>query len=227
MTLCNNAHARAQYHRYMSDVMRPKIDAIEPVIEDLDPHRVIDAGSGIGAWTARLAAQGREVVSIEPSPDMIQVQTQLGLHPVDERLEDVDWTDQRADLILCLDTIEHLPAKAQGPTLAAMARTAPVLMATDRPGFAWAPLLIRASLLVGELLGRDYHTPPILSAGSCTHERERTPTEWADLGQAYGFDVELIKTYPNRGPLGKLSWLPKTADGPHAWPFALYLVKPS
>lgn len=77
------------------------------------PHlgrRVLDAGAGIGTFT-ELAAEGREVVAVEPDPEQLailreRVAGQANVQVVEGTVEDVSGT---FDSILCLNVLEHIP----------------------------------------------------------------------------------------------------------------------
>jgi 2-polyprenyl-3-methyl-5-hydroxy-6-metoxy-1,4-benzoquinol methylase len=72
-------------------------------------RRVLDAGAGIGTFTT-LAAEGREVVAVEPDPEQLAIlRDRFDSHPDVQvaagTIEDVDGT---FDSILCLNVLEHI-----------------------------------------------------------------------------------------------------------------------
>ena len=83
------------------------------VFDRARPHlgrRVLDAGAGIGTFT-ELAAEGREVVAVEPDPEQLailreRVAGQANVQVVEGTIEDVSGT---FDSILCLNVLEHIP----------------------------------------------------------------------------------------------------------------------
>ena len=83
------------------------------VFDRARPHlgrRVLDAGAGIGTFT-ELAAEGREVVAVEPDPEQLailreRVAGQANVQVVEGTVEDVSGT---FDSILCLNVLEHIP----------------------------------------------------------------------------------------------------------------------
>ncbi len=83
------------------------------LFERASPHlgaRVLDAGAGIGTFTA-LAAQGREVVAVEPDPEQLALlrdrfDGRADVHVVDGTIEDVSG---EFDSIICLNVLEHIP----------------------------------------------------------------------------------------------------------------------
>ena len=73
-------------------------------------RRVLDAGAGIGTFT-ELAAEGREVVAVEPDPEQLailrgRVAGRANVQVVEGTVEDVSGT---FDSILCLNVLEHIP----------------------------------------------------------------------------------------------------------------------
>ena len=72
-------------------------------------RRVLDAGAGIGTFTA-LAAEGREVVAVEPDPVQLAIlrdrfDGRPDVRIVAGTIEDVEGT---FDSILCLNVLEHI-----------------------------------------------------------------------------------------------------------------------
>ena len=73
-------------------------------------HRVLDAGAGIGTFT-ELAAEGREVVAVEPDPEQLAILRErvaggTNVQVIEGTVEDVSGT---FDSILCLNVLEHIP----------------------------------------------------------------------------------------------------------------------
>ena len=83
------------------------------LFERARPHlgrRVLDAGAGIGTFTG-LAAQGREVVAVEPDPEQLAILRErfdgrADVHVVEGTIEDVSG---EFDSIICLNVLEHIP----------------------------------------------------------------------------------------------------------------------
>ena len=72
-------------------------------------RRVLDAGAGIGTFTA-LAAEGREVVAVEPDPAQLAILRERfdgrpDVQVVEGTFDDVEGT---FDSILCLNVLEHI-----------------------------------------------------------------------------------------------------------------------
>jgi SAM-dependent methyltransferase len=75
------------------------------------PHlaEVLDAGCGSGRTLLELVDYGR-VRGIELDPEVAEVARDRGLGEVLQgRLEELPWSEDRFDLITCLDVIEHTP----------------------------------------------------------------------------------------------------------------------
>lgn len=72
-------------------------------------RRVLDAGAGIGTFTA-LAADGREVVAVEPDPEQLPLLRERfdGRPDVDVVAGTIDEVDGVFDSILCLNVLEHI-----------------------------------------------------------------------------------------------------------------------
>ena len=83
------------------------------LFERARPHlgrRVLDAGAGVGTFTG-LAADGREVVAVEPDPALLErlrsrFEGRQDVRVVEGTVEDVDGT---FDAIVCLNVLEHIP----------------------------------------------------------------------------------------------------------------------
>jgi SAM-dependent methyltransferase len=72
-------------------------------------RRVLDAGAGIGTFTA-LAAEGREVVAVEPDPEQLPLLRERfdGRPDVEVVAGTIDDVDGAFDSILCLNVLEHI-----------------------------------------------------------------------------------------------------------------------
>ena len=83
------------------------------LFERARPHlgqRVLDAGAGVGTFTG-LAADGREVVAVEPDPALLPLlrsrfDGREDVRVVAGTVEDVGGT---FDSIVCLNVLEHIP----------------------------------------------------------------------------------------------------------------------
>jgi SAM-dependent methyltransferase len=82
------------------------------LFERVRPHlgrRVLDAGAGVGTFTG-LAADGREVVAVEPDPELLPVlrarfEGRSDVAIVEGTIEDVSGS---FDSIVCLNVLEHI-----------------------------------------------------------------------------------------------------------------------
>lgn len=148
-------------------------------------RRVLDAGAGIGTFTALAAAAGAEVTALEPDPGFVS-----NLH---ERFPNVTVVEAPAeaippglgefDSILCLNVLEHVRDDA-----AALRGFREAL----RPGGALLLLVPAHPRLYG---GYDR------AAG---HERRYDARTLRTRLEAAGFDVETLR---HVNPLGALGWL--------------------
>jgi len=83
------------------------------LFERARPHlggRVLDAGAGIGTFT-EFAAQGRQVVAVEPDPEQLAILRERfdgreDVRVVGGTIEDVSG---EFDSIICLNVLEHIP----------------------------------------------------------------------------------------------------------------------
>ena len=83
------------------------------IFERVRPHlgaRVLDAGAGIGTFT-ELAAAGREVVAVEPDPELFpRLRDRFAGRPdvtvVEGTADDVEGP---FDSVMCLNVLEHIP----------------------------------------------------------------------------------------------------------------------
>ena len=83
------------------------------LFERVRPHlgrRVLDAGAGVGTFT-RLAAEGREVVAVEPDPELLPLlrarfEGRSDVEVVDGTIADVSGPP--FDSIVCLNVLEHI-----------------------------------------------------------------------------------------------------------------------
>lgn len=86
-----------------------------PVINKINPKRILDIGSGAGTLSLLLASQGHKVVGIDFSGEAIKKSIQSAKYlnlqtKVDFRNYDfLDYiSNEQFDLILCLEVIEHI-----------------------------------------------------------------------------------------------------------------------
>jgi SAM-dependent methyltransferase len=147
-------------------------------------RRVLDAGAGIGTFT-ELAAPGREVVALEPDPELAPV-----LRRRMEALQNVtvvegtaEQVDGEFDSVVCMNVLEHIPDDE-----AALRRFHDVL----RPGGRLLLLVPAHPALYG---GIDR---------AVAHERRYAKVGLREKLVGAGFGVERLR-YVN--PLGALGWL--------------------
>jgi 2-polyprenyl-3-methyl-5-hydroxy-6-metoxy-1,4-benzoquinol methylase len=76
----------------------------------VEPSRLIDVGPGFGTFCS-VAMESRlfkEVVGIEPTPDMAQACRDRGVAVIEERIEDIGSEVAQADVLVAFEVIEHL-----------------------------------------------------------------------------------------------------------------------
>jgi hypothetical protein len=154
--------------------------AVPVVLEWLPSERVLDVGAGEGAWAGQFLAHGCEVLAIDgPYVDRrrLQVPRQCFLaHDLTEPLP-ASVEEWAADLTVCLEVAEHLPA-ARGPSLVAeLCRT------SDRVLFSAA----------------------VPGQGGYGHINERPPAYWAELFEDQGFAISRV-LQRRLAPLEEVAW---------------------
>jgi len=97
-------HERAAYH-YAEDVNW----GLLRIWGGRKGLRVLDAGCGFATTTARIQALGNEVTGIDSSPEIERVAAQRLSRVVHGDVLDADLGDERFDVIIFADVLEHLP----------------------------------------------------------------------------------------------------------------------
>jgi SAM-dependent methyltransferase len=95
------------------------------VLEHCPRGSALDVGCGTGALAARLAAQGYEVVGLDPSEGMLRVleERTSRVRPVRGSGTSIPFEDSSFDLVLSVATMHHIAAPADvRRTLAEMVR---------------------------------------------------------------------------------------------------------
>ncbi len=146
--------------------------------------RVLDAGAGIGTFS-ELASPGREVVALEPDPELASVlrrrfEGRSNVTVVEGTAEDVSG---RFDSVICLNVLEHIRDDA-----GALARFRDVLM----PGGRLLLLVPAHPSLFGSI------------DRAVAHERRYDKRGLRELLMRTGFDLETLRLV---NPLGALGWL--------------------
>ena len=140
------------------------------------PGRILDAGCGPGRLTVRLAASGREVVSLDLSQKMLselrhrssKAQVARALAPVQGDVRALPFEAESFDFVVCAEVLEHLPDfPADGVSM--FAEMARVL----RPG---GHFVLEFPLFAHSLLRR--------LPGSTVPWREIARPEWAEVATA-------------------------------------------
>ncbi|HEX9415438.1 MAG TPA: class I SAM-dependent methyltransferase [Gaiellaceae bacterium] len=162
-----------RYNRWLFDRCAPYLG-----------RRVLDAGAGIGTFS-ELAAPGREVVALEPDPELVSVlrsrfRGRRDVTVVAGTAEDVSG---RFDSVVCLNVLEHISDDA-----GALAHFFDVLV----PG--------------GRLLLLVPAHPSLYGAidRAVAHERRYDKRGLRELLERMGFVAETLRLV---NPLGALGWL--------------------
>jgi len=148
-------------------------------------RRVLDAGAGIGTFSAAVA-DGRQVVALEPDPTFVPALRERfagcsNVTVLDCAVEELDG-DASFDTILCFNVLEHIAADE-----AALARFASLL----RPGGSLLLLVPAHPTAYGRI---DY----VLG-----HERRYAKRELSEKLEFAGLEVARLR-YVN--PVGILGW---------------------
>jgi len=102
----------------------------------IDPKSVIEVGCGRGAWLKAFQENGIDLIRGIDGPWMDQ--SRLLIDKADFRIADLSQRfgiDGQYDLAVCLEVVEHLPAKAGQFLILQLTRTAPlVLFSAAIPG---------------------------------------------------------------------------------------------
>lgn len=162
-----------KYNRWLFDRCLPYLGA-----------RVLDAGAGIGTFS-ELASPGREVVALEPDPELAAVlrrrfEGRPNVTVLEGSAEDVSG---RFDSVICLNVLEHI--RDDG---AALSRFHDVLV----PGGRLLLLVPAHPSLFGSI------------DRAVAHERRYDKRGLRELLARTGFEVETLRLV---NPLGALGWL--------------------
>ena len=176
------------------------------------PHlgrRVLDLGAGIGTFSAALAAEGRDVVAVEPDPALTPLLRERlagrgSAVVLDEPLEALlpDAVGGPVDAIVCFNVLEHIADDAGALRL---------MRGLLQPGG-------RVLLLV------PAH-PAVTGAVDAAVGHERRYTRAALAGAVRGADLT-VRELRHVNPVGALGWLVSSrllrVDDIPAGPLALY-----
>jgi 2-polyprenyl-3-methyl-5-hydroxy-6-metoxy-1,4-benzoquinol methylase len=167
--------AAGNYNRWLVERGHPEIG-----------RRVLDAGAGIGTFTAAVA-EGREVVALEPDPAFVPaLRARFAAAPnVEVRncpVEELDG-DASFDTILCFNVLEHIAADE-----AVLARCGSLL----RPGGSLLLLVPAHPAAYGRI-------DVVLG-----HERRYRRTELAAKLESAGLEVARLR---HVNPVGIAGWL--------------------
>jgi SAM-dependent methyltransferase len=145
--------------------------------------RVLDAGAGIGTFS-ELASPGREVVALEPDPELVPVLRSRfrGREDVTVVAGTAEDVTGRFDSVVCLNVLEHIRDDA-----GALARFHDVLVSGGR-----LLLIVPAHPSLYGAIDR-----------AVAHERRYDKSGLRELLERTGFEVETLRLV---NPLGALGW---------------------
>ena len=157
------------------------------LFERVRPHlgrRVLDAGAGVGTFTG-LAADGREVVAVEPDPELLPLlrarfEGRSDVEVVEGTIEDVSGS---FDAIVCLNVLEHI-----ADDLGTLRRFHDLL----EPGGRLLLLVPAHPFLYGSI------------DRTVEHERRYTKSDLRGKLEEAGFDIAELRLV---NPLGAAGWL--------------------
>lgn len=221
----SEAHADAFAARYDDGLRAIKLFKVREFVGPVDRQRVLDLGCGVGYIAALLADLGARIVACDFADSMVRrTASRYGSRfPVVRcSAEELPFREERFDLVLAFDVIEHLyePERMLRCVRRVLNPTGRLLIITDRLGFQlgtlpnrllkWVPISRRSR---GD--HARYGTP------LCTHVHEYHLAELQERVESAGFQARRYDTFPNRreygtfgravellgrGPLKRLKW---------------------
>lgn len=105
----------ARNARFVADLAGGLVDLLAPA----PGMRVLDVGCGDGAFSARVAGRGAEVVGIDPAPDMVRAARARG---IDARVCAADELDEEESFDAAVSNAVFHWIREPGPALAAVRR---------------------------------------------------------------------------------------------------------
>jgi len=156
---------------------------------------LVDIGDSSGAHIRYVKAMHGEIraLSVNVDAEAVTKIRAAGLEAVLARAEQVDQFDIRPDLVLCFETLEHLPDPAQ--FLRAVATIASVrVLAISVP-------FVRTSRVGLRYIRRSL---PAVASPETTHVFELAPQDWRPLFMFSGWAIEheaILKLYPKWHPM--------------------------
>ena len=210
-------HERAEYH-YFEDVNW----GLLRLWGNRTGLRVLDAGCGFATTSARIQQLGNEVTGIDSSPEIESIAAKRLSRVIHGDVADIDLGDERFDVIIFADVLEHLPwpAGVLRRYLQWLAPGGSVIISLPNVGL-WS---VRFAHLFGQW---NYDETGVLDR---THLRffTRRSARWL-IGEA---GLRIVSTTYNPGlvrplvPLAK-KFVGKRSDAPDALleskPYRLYL----
>ena len=98
------------------------------VLNLVSPSSVVDIGCGVGTWLSVFREHGVSITGVDGAwiqPDQLQIPKE---HFIAKDLANLDGIPLRADIAVCLEVAEHLPAGSAAGLVAALTSIAPVVL---------------------------------------------------------------------------------------------------
>ena len=77
---------------------------------DIQTNTLLEVGSGFGTFCEEINKTDvfRQVIAVEPTPDLAQTCRQRGIEVIEQPIEQITFNNQRIDVIVNFEVIEHL-----------------------------------------------------------------------------------------------------------------------
>lgn len=97
----------------MEHVIQPRVDQVLALCEQygVSTGRLLEVGCAYGSFCCEMQRRGiwREIIGMEPTPDLAQKSRERGIHVVESMIEDfAPHAEQGFDLIVAFEVIEHV-----------------------------------------------------------------------------------------------------------------------
>jgi len=101
-----------KYYDFSKDVTAGFVkEFVQMLVEDFKPKSVLDVGCGMGLYVNEFDKLGIDVQGFDGSPAAIR-QTVAKKNLVwQEDIRDLDTSDKKYDMVLCVEVAEHIPKK--------------------------------------------------------------------------------------------------------------------